>query len=149
MKPHTLPSRASTDCVTRTTPAPRSSRTASGSLIARATLALAITCLAPVTQLAAQPAPPPRLEPLPEVPPPPRPANAQEMEKFEPQVTTRQENGNRIEEYRVNGRIYAIRVTPPIGKPYVMVDKIGKGNMTRMDDISGGVSPPQWVLFEF
>jgi len=91
------------------------------------------------------------LEPLPEIPPPPRmsqPADPR-ADDNEPAVTIRQQDGNRIEEYRVRGRLYAIRVTPPVGRPYLLVDQTGKGVMTRMDDMGGGVRPPQWTLFEF
>lgn len=99
---------------------------------------------------AAQQPNPPGLQPLPEVPPPPRMSVPQPGdEKLEPTVTIRQENGNRIEEFRVRGRLYAVRVTPSIGKPYLLVDKTGAGTMTRMDDISGGTNPPQWTLFNF
>ena len=98
----------------------------------------------------AQQAPPAGLQPLPEVPPPPRMSSPQAGdEKVEPTVTIRQENGNRIEEFRARGRLYAVRVTPTIGKPYLLVDKNGTGTMTRMDDMSGGVNPPQWTLFNF
>ena len=76
-------------------------------------------------------------------------ATAQQPAGLEPAVTIRQESGNRIEEFRVRGRVYAIRVTPPIGKPYLLVDRTGKGTMTKMDDIAGGTNPPQWTLFEF
>lgn len=89
----------------------------------------------------------PRTEPLPDIPPPPR--SAQSTDNLEPQVTIRQDGQNRLEEYRVGGKLYAIRVIPPIGRPYLLVDRVGKGLMTRMDDITGGVSPPQWVLFNF
>lgn len=89
----------------------------------------------------------PRTEPLPEIPPPPR--SVQSTDNLEPQVTIRQDGQNRLEEYRVGGKLYAVRVIPPIGKPYLLVDRVGKGVMTRMDDITGGVNPPQWVLFNF
>jgi len=108
----------------------------------RATAAL-LVALATGGVLAQQP----RTEPLPEIPPPPR--SAQSTDSFEPQVTIRQEGQNRLEEYRVGGKLYAVRVIPPIGRPYLLVDRVGKGVMTRMDDITGGVSPPQWVLFNF
>jgi hypothetical protein len=92
---------------------------------------------------------PPKLEPLPDIPPPPAlsdvPAN-----KSEPQITVRQDGQNKIEEYRINGRLYAVRVTPPVGKPYTMLDPDGKGVRITADDPSGGrPPPPHWVLFEF
>lgn len=90
------------------------------------------------------------LQPLPDVPPPPKlspaptPADANE-----PQVTIRQEGETRIEEFRSKGRVYAIRVTPRIGKPYLLIDPDGKGTMTQAEDIGGGVKPPQWTIFAF
>ena len=91
---------------------------------------------------------PRNLEPLPDIPPPPKLANAPD-DPGEPQVTIRQQEGNKIEEYRAHGRVYAIRVTPKVGKPYLLIDPDGKGTMTRAEDIGGGIKPPQWVLFEF
>jgi len=96
---------------------------------------------------------PPKLEPLPDVPPPPDGgSNIQSTE--EPVVTTRQEGQNKIEEYRVHGKLYAIRVTPKIGAPYTLVDQEGTGNFIDLpdhaDDAAGQkVHPPRWVLFEF
>ena len=90
----------------------------------------------------------PKLEPLPDIPPPPKLTNTPD-DPNEPQVTIRQESGSKIEEYRAHGRVYAIRVTPKIGKPYLLIDPDGKGTMTKAEDIGGGVKPPQWVLFEF
>ncbi len=82
---------------------------------------------------------------------PPAPPHAEDAE---PVVTIRQDGENRVEEYRINGRLYAVRVTPKVGKPYTMVDPDGKGNMTLTetgaDDPAGkSVRPPRWVLFEF
>ena len=91
---------------------------------------------------------PRNLEPLPDIPPPPKLANAPD-DAAEPQVTIRQEAGNKVEEYRSHGRVYAIRITPKIGKPYLLIDPDGKGTMTKAEDIGGGIKPPQWVLFEF
>lgn len=90
------------------------------------------------------------LQPLPDVPPPPKlssvptPADANE-----PQVTIRQEGENRIEEFRSKGRVYAIRVTPRIGKPYLLIDPDGKGTMTQAEDMGGGVKAPLWTILEF
>ena len=43
-------------------------------------------------------------------------------ESVEPQVTIRQREGATIEEYRVNGKLYKIRVIPLRGEPYILVD---------------------------
>jgi hypothetical protein len=96
---------------------------------------------------------PPKLEPLPDVPPPPQ-GGSNIQNSSEPVVSTRQEGDNKIEEYRVHGKLYAIRVTPKVGPPYTMVDPDGKGSFITLpdhaDDAAGQkVHPPRWVLFEF
>ena len=90
------------------------------------------------------------LQPLPDIPPPPKLSSTPTPDDpNEPQVTIRQEGENKIEEFRSKGRVYAIRVTPKIGKPYMLIDPDGKGTMTRAEDIGGGMRAPQWTLFEF
>lgn len=90
------------------------------------------------------------LQPLPDIPPPPKLSSAPTPDDpNEPQVTIRQEGESKIEEFRSKGRVYAIRVTPRIGKPYLLIDPDGKGTMTRAEDIGGGVRAPEWTIFEF
>ena len=91
------------------------------------------------------------LEPLPDIPPPPKLSNVPTPDDPEaPQITIRQDGENKVEEFRTKGgKVYAIRVTPRIGKPYVLVDPDGKGTMTNAGEINGGVRAPQWTIFEF
>lgn len=95
--------------------------------------------------------PPKGLEPLPDVPPPPKLSNAPTTDDADgPQVTIRQDGESKVEEFRTKGgKVYAIRVTPRIGKPYLLVDPDGRGTMTNADEINGGVKAPQWTIFEF
>ena len=54
-----------------------------------------------------------------------------------------------IEEYRVNGHLRFIKITPSIGNPYYMVDTDGDGVLeTREDNFA---NPPinQWILLEW
>ena len=54
-----------------------------------------------------------------------------------------------IEEYRVNGRLRYIKITPSVGNPYYMVDMDGDGEVeTRNDNFA---NPPinQWILLEW
>jgi hypothetical protein len=91
---------------------------------------------------------PPGTVPLEEVPPPP-PTITTKPEP-EPQVTTRSENGETIQEYRINNRLYMMRVTPKGGHPYVLMDVKGDGTFTRQDQpVEGRLRVPQWVLMEF
>jgi hypothetical protein len=92
---------------------------------------------------------PPKLEPLPEPPPPPP---GYELDpKMEPQVVKiRPKQGERERnEYRINGRVYMIRVVPEVGVPYFLVDDIGQGNFVRMGPNASGLRVPQWVIFTF
>ncbi len=94
--------------------------------------------------------PPKDLQPLPDIPPPPKLSSTPSPDDpNEPQVTIRQEGENKVEEFRSKGRVYAIRVTPKLGKPYLLIDPDGKGTMTRAEDIGGAMRAPQWTLFEF
>jgi len=90
---------------------------------------------------------PPGLQPLPE--PPPMPAGAFDAAEV-PQVTTRKQDGDTIEEFRVGGRVVMIRVTPAHGIPYVLTDPKGDGSFTqRRDSLEVPLSVPMWVLFTF
>lgn len=54
-----------------------------------------------------------------------------------------------IEEYRVNGHLRFIKITPSVGSPYYMVDTDGDGVLeTRNDNFA---NPPinQWILLEW
>ena len=87
------------------------------------------------------------LQPLPEPPPPP--AGQELSPDLEPQITIKQEGTNKVEEFRINGRLYMLRITPSHGKPYYLIDDRGDGKFTRQDNLDSGLRVPQWVLFTF
>jgi hypothetical protein len=90
---------------------------------------------------------PPGLQPLPEPPPPP--AGAFENAET-PEITTRKQDGDTIEEYRVGGRVVMIRVTPARGIPYILTDPKGDGSFSqRRDSLDVPLSVPMWVIFTF
>ncbi len=95
----------------------------------------------------AQSTPPPGLEPLPEPPPPP--PGLEDDDVAEPEVTIQQRGEDTVEEYRLNGQLYMIRVTPAHGVPYYLLDPTGAGNFARQDGLGGNVSPPMWVIKRF
>ena len=84
-------------------------------------------------------------QPLPAVPPPPP-----EMEPFdatlEPQVTIVRNEKETREEYRISGRLYMVKVTPAVGKPYYLVDRQGNGVMIESEINPHPVSPPMWII---
>ncbi len=85
---------------------------------------------------------PPVLEPLPE------PEVGEE--ELQPEVTIRREGKNKIEEYSIGGRVYMIKVTPPIGPPYYLVDTDGDGNMdVRRSDLEETLHIHQWKILEW
>lgn len=95
---------------------------------------------------------PPGTRPLEIVPPPPpMPAKVDEDDPaLRPEVTTRVEGEQTIQEYRVRGKLYMMRVTPKGGRPYVLMDHKGDGTFTRQDNtLDQRVRVPQWVLLEF
>jgi len=105
--------------------------------------ALSISIAAPV--LAQTPAPAPA---APDAKPP---AMVPLDDSLEPQVTIIKREGNTIEERRINGKLYEIRVTPVHGVPYVLVDQSGDGNFQRIDSSPGTptLSVPMWVIGTF
>jgi hypothetical protein len=105
----------------------------------------AIALLGIALPLAAQQLP--KLEPLPEPPPPP-PGLALDP-ALEPQVTITKRGEDQVEEYRVNGKLYAVKVTPPHGVPYFLMDETGTGVMSRRDSIDSGLRVPLWVIHSF
>ena len=88
---------------------------------------------------------PPKLEPIPEPPPPPVSLD----EPLEPQVTIMKRGEDKVEEYRLNGKLYMVKVTPPHGRPYYLVDDKGTGVFSRRDDLDSGLRVPLWVIKEF
>lgn len=64
-----------------------------------------------------------------------------------PDITTRQEQDRTLEEYRINGRLYAIKITPRQGEPYMLVDHNGDGNFQMERNIH--VAVPQWTLIRW
>ena len=89
----------------------------------------------------------PNLQPLPEPPPPP--PGYQPDPALEPQVTIRRQGLDTIEEYRIAGKLYMIKVTPSRGRPYYMVDNRGDGQFVRQDSVDTGLRPPMWVIHQF
>ena len=83
---------------------------------------------------------PPALEPIPE--PPPMPAGA---EADEPEVTIVKRGEDTVTEYRIRGKLYMVKVTPPHGVPYYLIDKEGNGQMVRHDG-AADLAVPMWVI---
>ena len=85
--------------------------------------------------------------PATEVPPP---AISGEDE-LEPEVNIIKRDRETIEEYRIQGRLYMIKVTPNRGIPYYLIDSDGDGSLdSRRDhELQPEMMIPQWVLFRW
>ncbi len=71
-------------------------------------------------------------------------------EGIEPEVTIIQQGSERIEEYRINGQLYMVKVVPSKGLPYYLVDSNGDGNMDmRRNDVDPDILVPRWTIFRF
>ncbi len=88
---------------------------------------------------------PPRLEPLPEPPPPPLIREGAD----EPHVRIAPQEGDKVEEMRDGGRIVMMKVTPPDGAPYYLLDLLGNGSWTRRDALEPGIRVPMWTIQTF
>ncbi|MCP4043936.1 MAG: DUF2782 domain-containing protein [Gammaproteobacteria bacterium] len=90
----------------------------------------------------------PILEPALE--PPPLPSQVQDGEALEPDVTITHGEKETVAEYRLNGHLYMIRVTPKTGYTYYLVDGDGDGNLeTRHNELAPGFMVPNWVLLSW
>lgn len=100
--------------------------------------ALLALLAATATVAAAQDVPIPK-----KAPPPPSDESA-------PTVTIRSsDNGDRVEEYRVGGKVTMVRITPVRGKPYYLYDDDGNGRLDRSDADRHTISPVYWTIYEW
>jgi hypothetical protein len=96
----------------------------------------------------------PATTPVPPPPPPPEnytPPAAPELPgagQPEPEVTITTKGTEIHEEYRLNGRLYMIKITPAKGKPYYLIDHEGSGQFRR-SDFETRISIPTWVIKRF
>jgi len=70
-------------------------------------------------------------------------------ESIEPEINIIQKNDRTVEEYRVNGQLYMIKVTPHVGLPYYFMDTDGDGSLeSKQFELDSGPIP-NWILFEW
>ena len=68
-------------------------------------------------------------------------------EQIEPTVTIREEEERLIEEYRFNGEVYMVKVTPKGGIPYYYIDTDGDGRL-ELDPSQQALNPVQPVYWK-
>lgn len=92
--------------------------------------------------------PPPEVEAVPETPEPPLPVQSGEI--LEPDITIIRRGEDIVQEYRVNGQLYMIKVVPKHGRPYYLIDSDHDGTLdVRRSDIEEGIRIHQWKIFSW
>ena len=67
-----------------------------------------------------------------------------------PMVTIRStESGDRVEEYRQNGKVYMVKVTPKNGIAYTLYDDDKDGRLDRSDAEKNDISPVYYTIYEW
>jgi uncharacterized protein DUF2782 len=113
-------------------------------------LSLGALLLAPVFVLAEH-----HEEPTPEyadVPlPPDLPDPVESGQALEPEITIISgDDGSTVTEYRVNGKLYRVKITPVIGPSYYLTDRNGDGQMDcKTNNIYGDICVSEWTLFSW
>ncbi|MDR1350453.1 MAG: DUF2782 domain-containing protein [Zoogloeaceae bacterium] len=92
---------------------------------------------------------PANAEPLPDIPSPPTDITPFEDSIEEPQVTIHREERGTVEEYRISGKLYMLKITPEAGAPYYLVDNDGDGHFETRSPADSGVTTPMWVIGTF
>jgi hypothetical protein len=72
-------------------------------------------------------------------------------EEIEPSVVITEKEGERIEEYSQNGRVYMVKITPVKGPAYYYLDEDGDGQLELRgsDRKHGPVRPVYWKIKEW
>jgi len=68
---------------------------------------------------------------------------------MEPEVTITETERGTIQEYRVNGQLYMVKITPNRGRPYYVFDTDGDGYLDMLQDGPAPAWVPQWLLFSW
>jgi hypothetical protein len=82
--------------------------------------------------------------------PPPLPAGdaySQVDEGLEPQVTIKRRGRAVVEEYRINGQLYMVKITPSKGLPYYLVDSDGDGSLETRRNSLDDPEVVKWRIF--
>ena len=85
----------------------------------------------------------------PGIEPPPPPPGFELDSSQEPEVTIVKRGADTVEEYRIGGKLFMIKVTPPGGTPYFMIDDMGDGNFSRQNGPGSPLRPPMWIIHTF
>ena len=85
-----------------------------------------------------------------ETPPPSLPELENDSRNIpQPEVRIIHKKDTVIEEYRINGHLRYIKITPTVGKPYYMVDTDGDGVLETRENDLDNPAINRWILLEW
>jgi hypothetical protein len=74
---------------------------------------------------------------------------SQVEEGLEPQVTITRHGKTAVEEFRIGGRLYMIKITPSKGLPYYLVDSDGDGSLETRRNSLNDPEVVKWRIFSW
>lgn len=81
---------------------------------------------------------------------PPPPEELTQGEEVSPSVTIVERPWAMIEEYSVNGQVYAVKITPVVGPAYYLYDADGGGELdTRIEAVGETPRINQWKIIQW
>lgn len=83
---------------------------------------------------------------LEEVPSPPTIIEGEALD--EPEITIRKKGKDKVEEYRLNGELYMMKITPEHGVPYYLHKEDSQSDWVNVGP-NAPISVPKWILFRF
>lgn len=81
--------------------------------------------------------------------PPSLPDRMESGDSIEPEINIIQQEDRTVEEYRVNGQLYMIKVTPIVGPAYYLMDTDGDGSLETKRNELDNPPVPNWILLEW
>ncbi len=68
-------------------------------------------------------------------------------DELQPEVQVKEHENRTVEEYRINGNLYMIKIKPKFGPAYYLVDDTGTGELDLRRTASGrDIVIPRWTL---
>jgi len=68
-------------------------------------------------------------------------------EELQPEVRLKDYENRSVEEYRINGNLYMVKIKPKFGPAYYLVDDTGTGELDLRRTASGrDIVIPRWTL---
>ena len=81
--------------------------------------------------------------------PPELPPQVESGEALEPEVTIIKSEEKTVEEYRLDGKLVMVKITPAAGPAYYLIDSDGDGTLDAQENDPRSASVQQWEIFSW